>query len=309
MIVVRNTRKCSQISRRRQHLNTARSSIPLLDDYRFTSSRSNSTLLSHSLSTPNSAAVTTTKLSEEDQHVTRKRYYNTFQFQNLEPQQQMITNSIIDPSSWKLSHPLSTGHIHVPGMSASFQRTAQSVIQRASFFSTKSYLYHSHFNMSPYNIRTLSSVAPSPKKENDDDNNNDISEKKKEINQTGEGRNTMDSTTNHVSSNESSIASNLKKSATTSSSSSSSKKSPFITSAVVDTNDSWTVTKIIDKTQAFLYSSCKTIASLILKLPGVMFFYLTHPKEFKSKLTELADAAKKEAHHYWMGSKVCTNIK
>eukprot|EP00571_Detonula_confervacea_P010644 CAMPEP_0172306976 /NCGR_PEP_ID=MMETSP1058-20130122/7927_1 /TAXON_ID=83371 /ORGANISM="Detonula confervacea, Strain CCMP 353" /LENGTH=721 /DNA_ID=CAMNT_0013019031 /DNA_START=532 /DNA_END=2697 /DNA_ORIENTATION=- len=38
--------------------------------------------------------------------------------------------------------------------------------------------------------------------------------------------------------------------------------------------------------------------------PGVLWFYITHPKDFRKKLAQLKEAAVKEAHHYWMGSKL-----
>jgi len=59
-----------------------------------------------------------------------------------------------------------------------------------------------------------------------------------------------------------------------------------------------------EKAQAMLTSAIKSLASFLAKTPGVLWFYLTHPKEFKEKLLELKDMAKKEAHHYYMGSKL-----
>ncbi len=35
-----------------------------------------------------------------------------------------------------------------------------------------------------------------------------------------------------------------------------------------------------------------------------MWFYLTHPRDLYARMQELKEAAKKEAHHYYMGSKV-----
>jgi LETM1 and EF-hand domain-containing protein 1 len=43
---------------------------------------------------------------------------------------------------------------------------------------------------------------------------------------------------------------------------------------------------------------------MIAKTPGILYFYMTHPKEFKEKMLEIKEAAKKEAHHYYMGSKL-----
>mmetsp|Transcript_13323 Transcript_13323/g.26752 ORF Transcript_13323/g.26752 Transcript_13323/m.26752 type:complete len:935 (-) Transcript_13323:2303-5107(-) len=51
-------------------------------------------------------------------------------------------------------------------------------------------------------------------------------------------------------------------------------------------------------------SAIKSIISMLAKTPGVLWFYITHPKEFRYKLIELKEAAVKEAHHYWVGSKL-----
>ena len=65
-----------------------------------------------------------------------------------------------------------------------------------------------------------------------------------------------------------------------------------------------------EKARETIVSASKAILSFLFKLPGVMLFYLTHPKELKAKLQELKEAAKKEAHHYWMGTKVgrCASV-
>jgi hypothetical protein len=42
----------------------------------------------------------------------------------------------------------------------------------------------------------------------------------------------------------------------------------------------------------------------LIKSPGVLLYYLTHPKELSAKLSEFKEHAKKEANHYWMGMKV-----
>jgi len=59
-----------------------------------------------------------------------------------------------------------------------------------------------------------------------------------------------------------------------------------------------------DKAQQLTISALKALANMIAKTPGVMYYYTTHPKEFKEKLKELTDLAKKEAHHYYMGGKL-----
>jgi hypothetical protein len=48
----------------------------------------------------------------------------------------------------------------------------------------------------------------------------------------------------------------------------------------------------------------QAVINFIMKAPGVIFYYLTHPKALKEKLGEWKDLAKKEANHYWMGMKV-----
>jgi len=63
------------------------------------------------------------------------------------------------------------------------------------------------------------------------------------------------------------------------------------------------------KVKDAIVSASKAIVSFLAKRPGVLWFYLTHPKEFKDKLIEIKEAAKKEARHYWMGTKVSFYIK
>jgi len=43
---------------------------------------------------------------------------------------------------------------------------------------------------------------------------------------------------------------------------------------------------------------------MLSKVPGVTWFYITHPRDLRKKLAELKELAVKEAHHYWMGSKL-----
>ena len=64
------------------------------------------------------------------------------------------------------------------------------------------------------------------------------------------------------------------------------------------------VKSVPDKTKDLLLAAAKALASLLAKTPGVLWYYVTHPLEFRDKLIELKEAAKKEAHHYWMGSKL-----
>lgn len=61
---------------------------------------------------------------------------------------------------------------------------------------------------------------------------------------------------------------------------------------------------IVKKATDATLSALKAIFTMLAKTPGVLWFYLTHPADFKNKLGELKEAAIKEAHHYWMGSKL-----
>lgn len=87
------------------------------------------------------------------------------------------------------------------------------------------------------------------------------------------------------------------------SSTSSSKTSSSSPTQITNSSTS-AMKKISDNAQALLSSAIKSLTSLILKTPGVLWFYMTNPKEFKEKMLELKDVAKKEAHHYYMGSKL-----
>jgi hypothetical protein len=91
--------------------------------------------------------------------------------------------------------------------------------------------------------------------------------------------------------------------ATTASSPSKPSDAPKST-AITEKKDSSIVKKAADAT---LWAA-KSLISMLAKMPGVMWFYMTHPKEFRKKLGELKEAAVKEAHHYWMGSKVSISV-
>jgi hypothetical protein len=82
---------------------------------------------------------------------------------------------------------------------------------------------------------------------------------------------------------------------------------------------SQTIVKQVSSTQApdknffakigdSLIGAGKATVSFIAKIPGVLWFYITHSKERHEKWIEIKDAAKKEAHHYWMGTKVTLYI-
>lgn len=48
----------------------------------------------------------------------------------------------------------------------------------------------------------------------------------------------------------------------------------------------------------------KSASNTVLKTQSILWFYITDPKKIQKKLSELKQAAVKEAHHYWMGSKL-----
>lgn len=58
------------------------------------------------------------------------------------------------------------------------------------------------------------------------------------------------------------------------------------------------------RSQEMVKSAISSLVSMLLKTPGILWFYMTHPTEFRDKLKELKDHAKKEIHHYYMGSKL-----
>jgi len=64
------------------------------------------------------------------------------------------------------------------------------------------------------------------------------------------------------------------------------------------------VKKATDAIQLNITWALKSLLSMLAKTPGVLWYYMTHPTEFKNKLVELKDAAVHEAHHYYMGSKL-----
>lgn len=79
---------------------------------------------------------------------------------------------------------------------------------------------------------------------------------------------------------------------------------PVPSPMVQDTPFAVKVKHAAEKSMNATVSAITSLASMIAKTPGVMWYYITHPKEFREKLTELKELAKKEAHHYYMGSKL-----
>lgn len=51
-------------------------------------------------------------------------------------------------------------------------------------------------------------------------------------------------------------------------------------------------------------NASKALFSFLMKLPGNLLFYATHPAETRASWHRLRDMAKEEAHHYWVGTKL-----
>ncbi|GMH75609.1 hypothetical protein TrST_g7638 [Triparma strigata] len=64
------------------------------------------------------------------------------------------------------------------------------------------------------------------------------------------------------------------------------------------------VTTVSKKTAELLAYAIKSFAQLLMSTPGVLYFYITHPSEFKLKMTELKEHAVHEAKHYYLGTKL-----
>ena len=88
------------------------------------------------------------------------------------------------------------------------------------------------------------------------------------------------------------------------STSSSEDKKEFSTSATPSSSSSSEKKPMSTQIQEAIVSASKAIVDFLVKLPGWTWFYLTHPKDLQLRLQELWEATKKEAHHYWMGTKL-----
>lgn len=60
----------------------------------------------------------------------------------------------------------------------------------------------------------------------------------------------------------------------------------------------------VSKARDLTKSGVQIIINFIIKTPGVLWYFLTHPSELRAKLVEFKELVKKEAHHYYMGSKL-----
>jgi hypothetical protein len=61
---------------------------------------------------------------------------------------------------------------------------------------------------------------------------------------------------------------------------------------------------ILKKTTDLTWYATKTVSKFTIRLPGNTYFFITHPKERREKITGIKEAVKKEIDHYWVGSKV-----
>jgi LETM1-like protein len=61
---------------------------------------------------------------------------------------------------------------------------------------------------------------------------------------------------------------------------------------------------LIRKGVNLIVSGSKTVFSHLMKLPGNIVFYATHPAETKAAWIKFRDMVKHEAHHYWVGTKL-----
>ncbi len=117
---------------------------------------------------------------------------------------------------------------------------------------------------------------------------------------TGGGKNLSASTPLDITENESFYKSKIEKSGE--------EKKPHLSkptsSLAKTTNMDKKEDSIMKKATDATLWAVKSIVSMLAKTPGVLWFYITHPKDFRNKLAELKEAAVKEAHHYWVGSKV-----
>jgi hypothetical protein len=90
-------------------------------------------------------------------------------------------------------------------------------------------------------------------------------------------------------------------------------KVPTPASAPVQTNNFASLTAspkiVIQKILDGTISVFKTVFGFFIRLPGNVWFYISHPTERKERIAGLQQLAKDELHHYWVGTKVSENDK
>ena len=65
-----------------------------------------------------------------------------------------------------------------------------------------------------------------------------------------------------------------------------------------------TTKSIVRKGLDLTISIFRTVVTFLVRLPGNIFYYITHPEERRNRIAELKQLARDEAHHYWVGTKV-----
>lgn len=61
---------------------------------------------------------------------------------------------------------------------------------------------------------------------------------------------------------------------------------------------------LVHKGMDLTISLFKSLVGFVLRLPGNIFFYVTHPDDLKQAFADMKQKAKDEVHHYWVGFKV-----
>ena len=61
---------------------------------------------------------------------------------------------------------------------------------------------------------------------------------------------------------------------------------------------------VIRQTVDLIVAGSRVVVTHIIKLPGHLWFYGTHPAETKAAVGKLRDTIRHEIHHYWVGTKL-----
>ncbi|KAL7445473.1 hypothetical protein ACHAXH_007278 [Discostella pseudostelligera] len=119
---------------------------------------------------------------------------------------------------------------------------------------------------------------------------------------TGASSSPSSSTSQSFKSNNTTPSEKKKEAPPSSTSTSTSNTASFSTTSSSST--SITAASILKKSSVAISSFTKYLFSLLRRTPSTLYYYLTHPTEFQNKLREFKEIAIKEAHHYYMGSKL-----
>lgn len=58
------------------------------------------------------------------------------------------------------------------------------------------------------------------------------------------------------------------------------------------------------RAKSAVVSTTKVVWQFTYQLPGNVWFFLTHPAELRQRMSDIQEMVRKEAHHYWMGTKL-----